>query len=100
MDELPSFSAFARQLNTIFTAQTAHGPVEMKLTEAKELSANSTLDHFRVPFSLIFINHNQPKMILSQGTYQLDHPVLGQLSLFVVPVISGRPAPDYQVVIN
>ena len=100
MTELPSFTDFARQLNTLFCTQTAHGLIELKLIEAKELPEGSHSTQFKNPISLIFINNSQPDMVLSQGTYRLEHPALGVLSLFVTPVLSGRPAPDYQVLIN
>lgn len=100
MTSLPSFADFAKQLNTFFTAQTAHGPIALQLVEAKELSSDGHSADFQSPISLIFINHSQPDMILSQGIYQLDHPDLGELSLFVEPVHSGQPIPDYQVLIN
>ena len=100
MAELPLFPDFVRQLNTPFRAKTAHGEIELQLVEAKELSSGGDPRQGRTPMSLIFVNRSQPHIILSQGTYQLDHPALGTLSLFVVPVVAGRPTPDYQVLIN
>jgi len=99
MTALPPFADFSRQLNTPFSVHTAHGLVEMQLVEAKELTPGQP-EHARTPFSLLFVNHSQPNMVLSQGTYRLDHPALGSLSLFVAPVLSDRPSPDYQVIIN
>jgi len=100
MTELPPFTDFARQVNTLFTAETAHGPITLQLTEAKELLDTHHPGQLRTPMSLIFINDQQPNMVLSQGIYQLNHPVLGSLSLYVEPILSGSPAPDYQVLIN
>lgn len=100
MTELPPFTDFATQLNTVFSVHTAHGLIELQLVEANELSSGNHPEQFRHPVSLLFTNHSQPDMVLSQGTYRLDHPALGSLSLFVTPVLSGRPTPDYQVLIN
>ena len=99
MTALPPFTDFAKQLNTLFAAQTAHGPIELQLVEAKELIEQSGAS-MQAPVSLIFNNTSQPDMLLSEGIYQLEHPALGTLSLYVQPVFSGQPVPDYQVLIN
>lgn len=99
MTELPPFADFARQLNTPFSVHTAHGVVELQLVEARELTPGQS-ESTRSPFSLLFANHSQPNMVLSQGTYRLDHPTLGSLSLFVAPILSDRPTPNYEAIIN
>lgn len=100
MTELPPMTEFLQQLDTLFTVQTAHGPVALKLIEAKALTSGNPPQQAPTAVSLIFINHDQPSLILSSGIYQLAHPSLGQLSLFVEPIISNKPVPNYQVIIN
>lgn len=100
MTELPPFADFAKQLNTLFAAQTAHGSIGLQLVEAKELLEHSGSTSMPTPASLIFSNTTQPDIILSQGIYQFEHSILGNLSLYIEPVLSGQSAPNYQVLIN
>jgi len=49
-------------------------------------------------FSLLFTRPRQNR--LAQGTYTVEHPSIGSIPLFVVPVGRAEKAHDYEVVIN
>ena len=49
------------------------------------------------PSSLLFADPTPAMLALSQGSYKLGHPVLGMLDWFMVPVASGNPKPNYEV---
>lgn len=58
--------------------------LEAELIEAKEMAANSGLEHQRAPFVLQF--RLPPGTGLAQGTFNLRHQKLDELVLFLVPV--------------
>lgn len=98
MTHPPKFTDFARQLNSHFTAHTRHGPVDLVLSDVRELDRGHRPDDLPTPVSLTFTS--DAPIVLLQDTYRLDHPVLGTHKLFIVPVATGRRIPDYQVIIG
>lgn len=49
------------------------------------------------PFSLVF---SGPTPVLEQRMYELDHPVLGILEIFLVPIGIDRDRVRYEAVFN
>lgn len=56
---------------------------EAGLAEVSEHSHRAPCG-FRTPFSVVFHGPLQPAM--PQGTYRIEHPLLGTLELFLVPL--------------
>ena len=52
----------------------------------------------RAPFSLVFEGPAQP--LLPQATYELAHPTLGPLNIFLVPVARSPAGIRYEAVFN
>jgi hypothetical protein len=50
----------------------------------------------RDPFSLVF--RGPPEPALAQRIYRLEHPVLGSLEIFVVPIARDAGARSYEAV--
>jgi hypothetical protein len=78
-------SAFDRQLNTRFTVRSGPQATELLLVKAAPLPGAAVPEAAAEEnFSLIF--HGPAAEPISQDTYLLDHPVFGQLPIFIVPV--------------
>jgi hypothetical protein len=73
-------------------AQYADGSpadIDAELAEVTEHNPDP-LGRYRTPFSVMFCGPLQP--VLPQGIYHLEHPELGPLALFLVPVGPDEPA--------
>ena len=84
----PGFAEFLEQVNTTFAVRAGAKTIRMKLVQAGALPAMT------VPkvagnenFTLTF--HGPGHSPLPQDTYPFDHPQLGRLAIFIVPV--GQP---------
>lgn len=62
-------------------------PVDLQLTKVTDHSRES-LDSFSCLF------HGPKAKLLEQGTYKLKHDKLGELELFLVPVVNPDPDDD------
>jgi hypothetical protein len=58
--------------------------LELELAVVQPLSTESAGAKGRRPFSLLFLGPPQP--VLPQRIYRLDHPRLGALEIFLVPL--------------
>jgi len=77
-------------LNDIF------GPVELELTDVEDTS-RGPVD----AFSLLFRGPKDKEF--EQGTYRLNHKVLGSVDLFLVPILDPHPRDTricYQAIIS
>jgi hypothetical protein len=63
--------------------------VDAELAEVTEHNPDPAGRH-RIPFSVVFHGPLQP--VLPQGIYHVEHPELGPLELFLVPVGPDEPA--------
>ena len=74
-------------------------PLELKLSEVTPHPSAARGANTREPFSLLF--HGPPEPVLPQRIYPLEHPELGKLELFLVPI---GPDPNgtmqYEAVFN
>jgi hypothetical protein len=74
---------WADQLNQTFRLDSGmEEPLEVRLVEVKSLG--SARNGQREPFSLLFQAPREP--LLDQGIYTVQHPALGMLGLFLVPL--------------
>jgi hypothetical protein len=77
--------------------------LDLELIEAKPVGAPQEVERpglRRQPFSLVFRGPNNP--LLSQQIYPVEHPVLGTLGIFLVPLgPEGDPKGlHYQAIFN
>jgi hypothetical protein len=68
-------------------------PIELQLAEMTDTS-NAAIEQF----SLIFTG--PPSVPLQQGTYTLQHPVLGEQNIFMVPLGPQGALMRYQAVFS
>lgn len=59
-------------------------PLELELGEISRYEENPDFLARKQPFSLIFFG--PPRPILPQAIYPLEHPALGRLEVFLVPI--------------
>lgn len=92
-------AAFAEHLNTKFRVRAeTPKPVELELVEVKEYSAGSHEQGGMERFSLFL--YGPGDTYIPQHTYVLEHPSMGDLELFVVPVGRDDRGFRYEVVFN
>ena len=74
-------------------------PLEAELIEVTEFGSDpGQEDAQRRPFSILF--RAPPNSVLPQGIYPVEHPELGTLSLFLVPIGPDRVGMRYEAVFN
>ncbi|MFO1304125.1 MAG: hypothetical protein U1F54_10360 [Burkholderiales bacterium] len=78
----------------LVSASPAPVPLRVKATRALPPHALRATP----PFSVIF--EGPLDRALHQGTYALDHPVLGRMEVFLVPVARTATGIDYEAVFN
>lgn len=92
MTKLFVFKDFIPHLRTHFEV-TGDAPVALELTSATDLS-NARLEQF----SLIFSGSASP--YLMQGLYELTHPRMGKIELFLVPLGQDEVGMRYEAVFS
>ena len=93
MDSL-ALSDFVEDVHRIFRVAVGPERLRLELTEAASLPASAGAP--RAPFSLTFRGPAQP--LLPQGTYEFDHPRLGPLAIFIVPIGAESDGVLYQAI--
>ena len=73
-------------------------PVELELTEVKEYDPQPKEAGGMERFSLFL--QGPGDIMLNQGTFTLEHPALGELLLFMVPIAQNPQGFRYEVVFN
>ena len=92
-------SDFSPCLNSLFRVPLADAdPIPLELAAVTELGA-AQLSDGRRPFALLFLGPVSHRYLL-QGTYTLQHEVLGHLDLFVVPLGPQAGRMRYEVIFN
>jgi hypothetical protein len=81
---LPYASTFREHTNSTFSIGHTAGPIPLRLVEVTPERVLGAFAHF----SLFF--HGPSDRVVPQGTYVLEHEVLGALTLFIVPVIGSN----------
>ena len=95
MNELPGRDAFAENLHTRFQVVDAVPELlELELEQVSELHAT----RWQQTFSIVL--QGPAERMLPQRTYRLQHPRLGELELFMVPVGRKGQSILYEVVFN
>jgi hypothetical protein len=77
-------ATFQAQLGTSCRLHTGPSlpPRALLISEVAEAPSRAT--GYRIPFTVLFLGGTEPP--LPQGTYLIEHPVLGRIELFVVPI--------------
>jgi hypothetical protein len=84
---------FSPHLDAIFDMQTAGGVVPLKLANAKPVGDSGRAGG---AFSLLFVAPKGPW--LPQAIYPVQHPVLGTMEIFLVPVGPASGGNGYQAI--
>ena len=91
-----TLSDFAEHLDQVFPVSTGTERLSFVLTEATGLKPMGPGS--QAPFLLIFRGPPQP--ILPQRIYELEHPRLGTLGLFIVPIGADAGGVQYQAIFS
>jgi hypothetical protein len=91
--------AFAANVNTKFRVRAeSPKPVELELTEVKVYNARENEQHGLERFSLFL--HGPADLYVPQQTYTFEHPSMGEMELFIVPIGRDETGFRYEVVFN
>jgi hypothetical protein len=89
---------FEARLGERFEIALASGEaLQLTLLQVQEAMAGGLGSPHRTPFSLFF-RGGSPTHHLPQRIYDLRHPVLGTLSIFIVPIGPDAEAMRYEAV--
>jgi hypothetical protein len=95
--ELLTLDHFAGCVNETFHAALNDGGIEFVLVEARPLPATAP-GQARAPFSLLF--RNSAALLFPQQIYQMHHPRVGNVGIFLVPIAREREGFLYQAIFN
>ena len=95
--ELLTLDHFTGHVNETFPAALNEGEVPFVLVEARGLPTGG-IAAARAPFALLF--RNASAFLFPQQTYRMQHPRLGEIGVFLVPVARERDGFLYQAIFN
>jgi len=95
--DLLTIDHFSGCVNETFTAALNEGEIEFVLVEARPIEARMA-NAARVPFSLLF--RNTAVFLFPQQIYQMRHPRIGEVGIFLVPIAREREGFLYQALFN
>jgi hypothetical protein len=99
MSARPTAEDFRRHVGTKFGVRVeTPRPLELELTEVKDYNPGGGEPGGMERFSLYF--EGPGDIMLKQGTLTLDHPEMGELMLFMVPIGRDERGFRYEVVFN
>ena len=87
---------FAALLHETFRLRADADVLDLELIETTKLASEGREGAGRAPFSVLFRGPLDP--ILPQQIYRLEHPKLGALEVFLVPVGRGEDGVRYELV--
>ena len=88
---------FSQHLNTTFRI-TNPQPIELELTQVKGYLSNAHEQTGMERFSAFF--HGPGDRFLRQGIYSIEHEVMGEFELFLVPIAQDEKGFHYEAVFN
>lgn len=95
----PTEEEFRRHVGTKFVVRIqAPRPVELELDEVRGYRAGAGEPGGMERFSLFF--YGPGDMLVPQGSFALEHPAMGELLLFIVPVGRDERGLRYEVIFN
>jgi hypothetical protein len=87
---------FEPAIGTVFEiALAGHAPLALRLTEVR---LHGERPGHRRPFSLEFLGPGAP--VLAHATHAIAHPQLGELELFLGPIVSDADGITYEAVFS
>ena len=95
--DLLTIEHFSSCVNETFTAALNEGEIEFVLVEARALPTRMP-NAMRTPFSLLF--RNTAVFLFPQQIYQMRHPGIGEVGIFLVPIAREREGFLYQATFN
>jgi hypothetical protein len=95
--DLLTLDHFSGCVNETFTAALNEGEIEFVLVEARAIEQRMA-NAMRAPFSLLF--RNSALFLFPQQIYQMRHPKIGEVGIFLVPVAREREGFLYQALFN
>lgn len=101
MDRTLLLGDFADKLGQCFiiaAGDDAATAVTATLAEAQPLTFRGVATSARPPFSLVFVS-DHPRM-LRQQIYRMEHPTLGVMAIFLVPIGHDARGFSYQATFN
>jgi uncharacterized protein DUF6916 len=99
MDNPYTAERFSQNVNTKFTVKVDSAePVDLELVEvavrANEANEQAGMERFSTFF------HGPANFFLPQQTYEMTHPQMGELQIFLVPVGENERGYRYEAVFN
>ena len=85
---------FLPHVGSSFRVSTGNDTVELTLVNVSELRTSPRSEAFSIEF------HGPSSSSLAQAEYQFDHPVVGEFTLFIVPVGRDGDVLEYEAVFN
>lgn len=98
MTEPLTVERFGPLLDTAFTVDHAGAAVPLLLTKVEDLGQPAHGEPPRVPFRLEFLGPVDPAF--AQATLPLEHPALGHVEIFLVPIARNAAGTRYEAVFN
>lgn len=89
---------FAPYVNQTFRVRLESATVDLVLIQADRLSDHAASPNGRPPFSLVFRGPRQP--MLPQKIHRFEHPTLGALDIFIVPIGPDQLGMRYEAIFN
>jgi len=90
---------FLPHLNQMFRIQLEGiEPIDLELASVTEVGEARSAEHRR-PFSLIFLGPVSSQYLV-QHIYRLEHPQMGALDLFLVPLGPEQGRMQYEAIFN
>jgi hypothetical protein len=93
--EHQDFSEFLNQKLTIRDSENIK--IDTQIIQVLVYENNAKVE--RIPFSVVLrIENNAPR--LNQGVYIIEHPIKGDLALFIVPIGNDSEGMMYEIVFS
>jgi hypothetical protein len=97
-DVLPRLEDFSPHLNEGFLVRLDAAELRLELVEARDFGSGERLEGRGRGFWLVF--RGPRGSVMPQRTYRLEHPALGGLDVFLVPIGLDTRGMYYQAVFN
>lgn len=95
----PTAEDFKKHEGTQFRVRVeAPRPLDLELHEVQSYESREHGNRIMERYSLFF--YGPGDMLLNQGTYTFEHPSMGELQLFTVPIGKDDRGLRYEVVFN
>jgi hypothetical protein len=94
MPEELTQTTFAPHVGSLFRVLVGDGAVELTLADVSEVRSSPRAESFSLEF------HGPAAAALPQAEYRIEHPVIGEFSLFIVPVGQERDVLQYEAIFN